>query len=462
MAFPTTGIIDNFNRSDEGPPLSSNWTAVSNGHKVVSNTCEATISGDCRSLWNASTFGPDCEAYITIVEETAWCQSVYLRMTTLVNGTMDGYNCYADTGNDYIEIFRVENGGFTQLGASVAHTWADGDKIGGECIGDTIKGYIDSGSGWGEEISRTDSSYPDAGYIGLRTQPVPAAYMTLDDFGGGTIVSGDTELVVAEALHAHSVDNIDLTQAHILAIAESLHDHLADNIDLTQAHVLAIAEALHGHVSDNIDLFQAHTLAIADSLHGHLADNITLDVGAVVLIVADALHGHSAESPVLTQAHVLAIAEALHNHQADAVDLVQAYTLIVAACDHAHSADNITLETAILLIVADALHNHSVDNITLSQVHQLLVDAGLHSHLAETVALFQAHTLAMNDAAHAHLVDNIVLDLIGEIAKMQSAIGVKEDPLLIGQKDLRLIGQKDPKFIGQKRPLHITFDEKEN
>ena len=40
--FPTTGIKDNFNRANVGPPPSSNWTCPYNGIKVLSNQCAAT------------------------------------------------------------------------------------------------------------------------------------------------------------------------------------------------------------------------------------------------------------------------------------------------------------------------------------------------------------------------------------------------------------------------------------
>ena len=37
-------------------------------------------------------------------------------------------------------------------------------------------------------------------------------------------------LIVNESLHDHLVDNIDLTQAHILVVAESTHDHFAERV----------------------------------------------------------------------------------------------------------------------------------------------------------------------------------------------------------------------------------------
>ena len=71
MAFPESSILDNFNRGDEGPPLSSDWTEmghVSDGLEVVSNEAEGEtgFSAACTEYWNPATFGPACEAYVTI------------------------------------------------------------------------------------------------------------------------------------------------------------------------------------------------------------------------------------------------------------------------------------------------------------------------------------------------------------------------------------------------------------
>ena len=43
MAFPTTGLLDDFNRADEGPPPSASWSISYGGPhgelKVSSNQC---------------------------------------------------------------------------------------------------------------------------------------------------------------------------------------------------------------------------------------------------------------------------------------------------------------------------------------------------------------------------------------------------------------------------------------
>ncbi|KKL92143.1 hypothetical protein LCGC14_1887670 [marine sediment metagenome] len=159
MAFPTTGLLDDFNRGNEGPPPSADWTTLVEGHKVVSNECQSnnTSASQNVSMWDTNTFGPDCEVFISIPTLPDFRVEVALRTTTLVLGTHDGYRVSADMGNNGIEIRRVDNGANTQLGADVAFTWAVGDKIGGEVIGSTIKGYID------ENNSSIRPDYPHRG-----------------------------------------------------------------------------------------------------------------------------------------------------------------------------------------------------------------------------------------------------------------------------------------------------------
>lgn len=180
-------------------------------------------------------------------------------------------------------------------------------------------------------------------------------------FIGGFPVGGTPTLTIADALHAHTADNLTLTQQHVLTVADASHAHLADGLTLTQNHVLAIADALHAHAADNVVLSVEGTLAVADALHAHTADNLAL-----------------------TQTHVLAVADALHAHLADNLTLVSGGT---------------TLE------IADALHAHLADSPALTQLHILTVSDALHAHLADTL------TLSVPGAAILH---NRVLLVRGE------------------------------------------------
>jgi hypothetical protein len=72
MTFPTTPILDDFNRANEGPPPSANWSAYhaswgfGDGLEVVSNQCKGNSYNLCGDWWSVETFGSDCEVYVTI------------------------------------------------------------------------------------------------------------------------------------------------------------------------------------------------------------------------------------------------------------------------------------------------------------------------------------------------------------------------------------------------------------
>jgi hypothetical protein len=202
MAFPETSILDDFNRSNEGPPLSSDWSPTghdSNGWKVVSNVAQPdTSSGSHGEYYNVSTHGADCEAYATYGGGFAK-NGLYARLVNIGAGTTDGYVIEFDSAAGNIKIERVDDGARTLLGSSISQTITGGDKLGIKIVGSTITAYMDDGgAGWASYGSRTDSTYSAAGNLGIRNYN---ASNTFDDFGGGTLAGGTTyEQAVAGTL----------------------------------------------------------------------------------------------------------------------------------------------------------------------------------------------------------------------------------------------------------------------
>src|SRR3990170_3293788 len=195
MTFPTTGILDSFNRADAGPPPSADWSIwqFNDQFRVLSNqaTAQAGASSELvANYWDTSTFGADTEAYTTIAAPNGDGSSSYGVIARIQTGDLsDGYLVEWTAGNT-IDIYRIDNGAYTQLGASnTGQTLNAGDKIGIEIIGSTIKAYKNEGAGWSQVgTSRTDSTYSAAGYVGLHCYQGGATLISLDDFGGGTVV----------------------------------------------------------------------------------------------------------------------------------------------------------------------------------------------------------------------------------------------------------------------------------
>lgn len=182
MPFPTTPILDNFNRGDEGPPPSASWTDVVNGLEVNTNECAGDTVGTNRSYWNIRTFGGNCEGYYTISVHDVG-SGIYARQT--LPPMDDGYFVNASEWQDKVMIYRNDNGVDTKLGADINQVFANGDKVGIQCIGSSISAWFDDGgAGWGSIGTRTDDTYSAAGSLILY---IEAQTGRADDFGGGTI-----------------------------------------------------------------------------------------------------------------------------------------------------------------------------------------------------------------------------------------------------------------------------------
>lgn len=202
MAFPTTSILDNFNRADASD-LGANWTTIgSNSYRVHSSAAQANQSAGVSpaDYYNVSTYGADCEAYATIavLPSTSGSgsafQSILIRFHDLGGGSLNGYELALQgwNGTNYTEarLYKVSNGG--TLNSPISITAGAGDKLGVSAIGDTISMYLYSGGSWNLIGTVTNSDeFTTAGYLGFGGffggGSETAAW---DDFGGGTISTG--------------------------------------------------------------------------------------------------------------------------------------------------------------------------------------------------------------------------------------------------------------------------------
>lgn len=183
MSFPTTSVLDNFNRADGA--LGANWSAAgavpayTGGAAVVSNQCSNTGVADDSRIWAASVFGPNSEAYFTF-ESNGGYKGVILRLVNANTTSASGYMVLFDNN-----FYRIDNNVATSIGTySGAAAWNTGVKLGASIVGSTLTAYQDTGGGFAALTGTvTDATYSAAGGIGF--------YLTttspLDDFGGGTV-----------------------------------------------------------------------------------------------------------------------------------------------------------------------------------------------------------------------------------------------------------------------------------
>lgn len=216
MAFPTTGILDNFNRADENPLSTAGnigapiFTVASGGpqsFKLVSNAIQddslADGGGSAQMYWDGATFGPGIEVYVKLV--TPWqnnSSDFWFWVAGNAENTtgLDGYQAvvYYSAGTWFYTIWRYDNNVGTELtpSAEAGPTLADGDQIGIELSGGTFTyKYKTAAGSWGDASgvsTRSDSTYT-SGHIGI-SKGFNDTTTSLDDFGGGTIVKGVRQL----------------------------------------------------------------------------------------------------------------------------------------------------------------------------------------------------------------------------------------------------------------------------
>jgi len=176
---------------------------------------------------------------------------------------------------------------------------------------------------------------------------------------------------------------------------------------LPGASLLVVADSTHAHSADNIAITQKHTLVVASATHDH-----TVDVGAISLhlVPSDTLHTQRTGStaPIWADGDVTWVGD-----DVDWLDgvfnpdiiLVEHKTLVVASATHDHSVDAITI--VVDLVIADSTHDHTVDNVAITQAHILAANNSTHAHSVNNVFIDQKQILVPIDAIHAHSVDNV-------------------------------------------------------
>ena len=69
MAFPTTPVLDDFNRANENPLDNGTWTIPSGAQimRIISNAAVPTaVAGASVAYWSVGAFGPASEVYSTV------------------------------------------------------------------------------------------------------------------------------------------------------------------------------------------------------------------------------------------------------------------------------------------------------------------------------------------------------------------------------------------------------------
>lgn len=204
MSFPTTSVLDNFNRADTVDITGSlSWISPLFGHTafgILSNQVE-NAGSNSNNVWNGSY--TDAEVYITLVDTIYGVNKVALGVR--FDSNPNGYFLYwnQNNGTQYVRFYRYDSGAATQLGADISVSFSAGAKLGLSIVGSTLTAYADTGSGWASIGTRTDATYASAGNLWLYGFNDSATWLC-DDFGGGEVVAASTLFRRSEADRAGS------------------------------------------------------------------------------------------------------------------------------------------------------------------------------------------------------------------------------------------------------------------
>lgn len=191
MSFPTTSILDDFNRANE-TPIAGNWTLPfttnSESLNLSSNSMRyaGTVNLTASAYWNPTTYGPDCEVFVTDLNIVS---SGFVRL--ILRGTNPGnaWNGYSVaipyTGS--AQFLRSDNGTATQLSTFTGPSLRPGQSVGFRMTGSLMTAYLNDGSSseWRSLGSTYDPTYTTAGFIGIEISG--QSTHGLDNFGGGNV-----------------------------------------------------------------------------------------------------------------------------------------------------------------------------------------------------------------------------------------------------------------------------------
>lgn len=192
MPFPSTQILDDFNRANELPLDNDTWgSQVFDGDgnlQVVSNQCKGFGDGSGNNQGWLTQYGPDCEIYVEIVNISGEDSIQIFARLSAIGGSFDGYSVRARGGaTNNLILLRWDDTSLTAL-ATLSQTVSNGDWFGLRLIGNQITVFykdVSVSSDWFELGGATDSTHGAAGHLGLY---IFGSANIIDNFGGGEII----------------------------------------------------------------------------------------------------------------------------------------------------------------------------------------------------------------------------------------------------------------------------------
>jgi hypothetical protein len=193
--FPTTGLLDDFNRVDANP-ISGNWAQhvrIGNRLKIISNQVATGTAGtSCSDYFSLADYGPDSEIFVTVaalpVNVTERLE-LFLRLDNEAAAASTGYRlriAKAASNYDWTLYWMDATSGTNLIASATNIALAVGNKIGFEAISSALNAYLWNGTSWSSKLSGTDTHYSTVGRLSIGLN---GDAWRIDDFSGGTVVS---------------------------------------------------------------------------------------------------------------------------------------------------------------------------------------------------------------------------------------------------------------------------------
>jgi hypothetical protein len=203
MAFPSTPIIDSFQRSNETPVSDGErWTfRSSQGLNLSSKLLVCALAVASHSVRTTPSEMTNMESYVTINSMTN-VSDLFITCRVQAGTTASNISCYSgryQVSSTSIFVQRIDNGSFGLAPKSdlqVITALGAGDKLGVKCDGQVIRVWVYQAGVWTPGPSLTDGLYT-SGFIGVSTSQSTTGGRFLDFGGGIPITEADTPKPVA-------------------------------------------------------------------------------------------------------------------------------------------------------------------------------------------------------------------------------------------------------------------------
>ncbi len=200
--FPSTTVLDNFNRANGA--IGANWAGATDAYSISANQLSVNSDGDI--YWQATRFGADQEAFITLntLNQSASEVDLLLKAQSSSSwgaGVLEAW--YSPTNQDVTIVTFDVSQGWLQHGTAIPVTIANGDQFGVRALSNGTVEVYKNGVLLASRDITTWPYYASSGYIGLWF--INGSGTVADNFGGGAIAIPPTATSVPPTATATSL-----------------------------------------------------------------------------------------------------------------------------------------------------------------------------------------------------------------------------------------------------------------